>query len=254
MPGPAVAKTVGVVVSHQNDHGIIGDAGILKTLYEACEGTFQLHLITDIVLRLFVILVADDGIDLIIIMPDKITVFLVGGVPAHGHVINAEGLVADIGGKCPFDHLCIRRVSLTAEVLDMMSRGKVCVVAEVFVGPLTMVEGVGTVMEGKAEVAEALQLIAHAEVMVMIGDVRDRLVSCRGIKAFNEGKLSCRRAAAPGRLVKVGEIEAVPGKTPECRRKLRADEGITVGLRADHDQVLSAENARVFILKGRLPG
>ena len=199
--GAVAVQTVGVVVGTDADDGIIGNPGGLQLGDQRCKRILQLQLIADVVHGILLIAVAINGDHLLQVLRNAgVTVVVVGLVPVAGHVIDAEGLLVDVGIQRLGNHVFIVRIAAGQKFQAISVRDEL-IVTQVHVGNIAVIVGVFAVVIANAGVTETIELAAHGEIIVVVGDVLHGISRIRWNEAHEEGVFARRGRAAPRGLI-----------------------------------------------------
>ena len=247
LPGFAALQAVGVVVGGQNDQGIIGDPGFLQLVQQGLHGVFQFQIGGKVALdNVGVVHI----LHLVPVFPGHGVALLgVLTVAADGHVVDAEGLLINVLGNGDLHHL---QVAFRPGAFDLQAAvpGDELVIAQMGVGIVAVVEVLQMVMVGNRIVALFLQLMAHGQEHILVGDDVHGAAALGGNQTQQVGKLTGGGAGTPGGLIVFLELDALGGHAVQGGGQLRVNDLCGEGLGGDEDQVLAPEHPGVGVLAG----
>ena len=175
------------------------------------------------------------------------------GVAADRHIVGVEGLavvdiVLNIGRRRQLHHLQIRVGPAGAGDVQTIAL-TVVIIAQIGVGQVAVIIGVGVVVIGHGGVAQRTELVAQREGHIVLGaDVEAEVVvdPC-GDHPGHGGKFTAGGGLSPAGLVVIGKHKALVGQLVQGGRQFLADDIGGKGLGGDLDQVLAGEHAGIFV-------
>ena len=247
---------VGIVVGSHADDGIIGDACFFQALHQVAQGVLHLQVGGDIALhRLGGVGIGGDRLFTVLgghgVAPAPV------GVSADGHIVGVEGrAVLHIGGDVIVNgvhhHLLIGVGPVAAAGDKEAVAYAVEVVAQVGMGEMTVIVGVGVVVIRQRVISQGAELVTQCKGhIVTVGDVEaEVIVDPSGDKARHHGKFAAGGGLTPAGLIKVVEHEALMGEAIEGGRQLLTDDIGREGLGGNEDEIFPLKEARIVVLLG----
>ena len=179
------------------------------------------------------------------------------GVAADGHIIGVEGrAVLHIGGDVIINsvhhHLLVGVGPVAAAGNKETVAYAIEVIAQIGMGEMTVIVGVGVVVIGQRIVAQGAELVAQCQGhIVAVGNVEtEAVVDPSGDQTRHHGKFAAGGGLTPTGLIEIVEHEALMGQTIEGGGQLLADDIGREGLGGNEDEILPLEEARIVVLLG----
>ncbi len=250
IPGTAFLQCIGIVVGCQNDYRIICDPRLFQLCHQVFQRIFQLQLRCQI---------AFNGVGalqvlhrLIVLFAHSIAHTVIQGMPAHRHVVNAEGLLVDILRDGVLHHLqvALRPLILHAFFHAVTYAGKGCV-AQAHMGQMPVIICVAVIMVGRSMIAKLHQLIANGQELVLLDGFFYAGSTIGRHQTGQIGKFTGAGTAAPKWLIVLRKLDAFRSQAVQRRCQLRIDHFRGESLCCNKNQVFARKQTRIGILAGR---
>ena len=176
-----------MVGGYAND-GIIGNSRFFQLADKLRKCLFKLQLIAEIVIGLWLVPAPVNRRNSVQIICYLNIFLILNGMSADSHIIKAEGLLVYIFVNGGIYHHRVLSVTLD-DVFHTVSEGKEIVIAQIFVGLVTIIEIVSAVMVSAACISQTLQLISHSEIIIVISDIEHGINAVCGNKPRHKGIL-----------------------------------------------------------------